>query len=164
MNEQAMRYREAKIMEPIYRMYKVVEQQDDIKAKTLMAVTMQYIIEHYSGKSLQPADVQNVLRAVLLREQEGQWYAGYAFNEIQVKVMGWLTILAADLPVTLKTLGKLSDQLADGLQGKDFIRLSAEDVYRFVEKLVEPVDTALLNRYQLNRETYLSELKTFLVQ
>ena len=164
MNEQAMRYREAKVMEPIYRMYKVVEQQDDIKAKTLMAVTMQYIIEHYSGKNLQPADVQNVLRAVLLREQDGQWYAVYAFNEIQVKVMGWLTILAADLPITLETLGEISGQLASGLQGKDFIRLSAEDVYRFVEQLVEPVDMALLNRYQLNRETYLSELKTFLVQ
>lgn len=43
MDEQVLQYGEAKLMEPIYRMFKVIEQEDDIKAKTLIAVVMQYI-------------------------------------------------------------------------------------------------------------------------
>ena len=54
MDEQVLKYREAKLMEPIYRMYKVIEQTDALKAQTLMSVAMQYIIEHFRGKSLQP--------------------------------------------------------------------------------------------------------------
>ena len=44
MDEQVLKYREAKLMEPIYRMYKVIEQTDALKAQTLMSVAMQYII------------------------------------------------------------------------------------------------------------------------
>ena len=64
MDEQVVRYREAKLMEPIYRMFKVIEETDVLKAQTFMSVTMQYIIEHYSGRNLTPADVQAILRAV----------------------------------------------------------------------------------------------------
>lgn len=164
MDEQVLRYREAKLMEPIYRMFKVIEQEDVLKAQTLMAVTMQYIIEHYSGKNLTPADVQHILRAVLLKEEDGRYYAMYVYNEIQVKAAGWLTLLAVDCPVTLEVLGNMADQLAQALQGKDYITLTAEDVLHMLEQIVAPVDDVVLERLRLNKEIYLAELRTFLVQ
>ena len=164
MDEQVLRYGEAKLMEPIYRMYKVIEQEDVLKAQTLMAVTMQYIIEHYSGKTLTPADVQQILRAVLLKEEDGKYYAMYANNEIQVKAAGWLTVLAVDCPVTLEALGHMADQMAEALQGQDFIALTAAQVLDMLEQIVAPVDTVVLERLQLNRQRYLEELRTFLVQ
>ena len=120
MDEQVVKYREAKIMEPIYRMYKVIEEEDVLKAQTLMSVTMQYIIEHYSGKPLRPADVQQILRAVLLREDDGKYYALYVHNELQVKVAEWLTLLCVDLPVTLEQLGDMVNRFADELNGQDY--------------------------------------------
>ncbi|MBE6112794.1 MAG: hypothetical protein E7195_07280 [Peptococcaceae bacterium] len=164
MDEQVLRYREAKLMEPIYRMFKVIEQEDVLKAQTLMSVTMQYIIEHYSGKNLTPADVQQILRAVLLKEEDGRYYAMYVYNEIQVKAAGWLTILAVDCPVTLEALGAMADKLAEELQKKDFITLTAAEVMNLLEQIVMPVDDVVLERLQLNRERYLAELRTFLVQ
>ena len=164
MDEQVLRYREAKLMEPIYRMFKVIEQEDVLKAQTLMSVTMQYIIEHYSGKNLTPADVQQILRAVLLKEEDGRYYAMYVYNEIQVKAAGWLTILAVDCPVTLEALGAMADKLAEELQKKDFITLMAAEFMDLLEQIVMPVDAVVLERLQLNRERYLAELRTFLVQ
>ena len=164
MDEQVVRYREAKLMEPIYRMFKVIEETDVVKAQTFMSVAMQYIIEHYSGRNLTPADVQAILRAVLLHEEDGKYYAMYVYNEIQVKAAGWLTILAVDCPVTLEALGAMADQLAQELQGKDFITLTAEEVLHILESIVAPVDGVVLERIQLNRERYLAELRTFLVQ
>lgn len=164
MDEQVLRYREAKLMEPIYRMFKVIEQEDVLKVQTLMSVTMQYIIEHYSGKNLTPADVQQILRAVLLKEDDGRYYAMYVYNEIQVKAAGWLTILAVDCPVTLEALGAMADQLAEELQKKDFISLTAAEVMDLLEQIVMPVDEVVLERMRLNRERYLAELRTFLVQ
>ncbi|MBR5319206.1 MAG: hypothetical protein IKU46_06410 [Peptococcaceae bacterium] len=164
MDEQVLRYREAKLMEPIYRMFKVIEQEDVLKAQTLMAVTMQYIIEHYSGKNLTPADVQHILRAVLLKEEDGRYYAMYVYNEIQVKAAGWLTLLAVDCPVTLEALGNMADQLAQALQGKDYITLTAENVLHMLDQIVAPVDDVVLERLRLNKEIYLAELRTFLVQ
>lgn len=164
MDEQVLRYREAKLMEPIYRMFKVIEQEDVLKAQTLMSVTMQYIIEHYSGKNLTPADVQQILRAVLLKEEDGRYYAMYVYNEIQVKAAGWLTILAVDCPVTLEALGAMADKLAEELQKKDFITLMAAEVMDLLEQIVMTVDAVVLERLQLNRERYLAELRTFLVQ
>lgn len=163
MDEQVLRYGEAKIIEPIYRMYKVIEQEDVLKAQTLMAVSVQYIIEHYSGKVLTPADVQQILRAVLLKEEDGKYYAAYANNEIQVKTAGWLTVLAVDRPVTLDTLRIMADQLAEKLCDKDFILLTAEQVMDILEQIVSSVDIVVLERLQLNRPRYLEELRTFLV-
>ena len=158
MDEQALRYGEAKLMEPIYRMFKVIEQEDVLKAQTLMAVTMQYIVEHYSGKNLQP-----ILRAVLLKEEDGRYYAMYAFNEIQVKAANWLTLLAVDRPITLELLSSMADQLAERLQGRDYIQLTAEEVVALLEEVVAPVDDVVLQRLKLNKARYLAELKTFLV-
>ncbi len=164
MDEQVLRYREAKLMEPIYRMFKVIEQEDVQKARILMSVVMQYIIEHYSGKVLQPADVQQILRAVLLHEEDGRYYALYVCNEIQVKAANWLTLLAIDRPVTLEMLGNMAEQLAQALEGKDAIQLTADEVFAFLEQIVAPVDAVLLDLLRLNKETYLAELRTFLVQ
>lgn len=164
MDEQALRYREAKLMEPIYRMYKVIAQKDEIKAKTLMAVVTQYILEHYNGQELRPADVQQLLRAVLLHEADGCYYAMYACNEIQVKAAGWLTLLAIDRPVTLEMLGDMAGRLAQALQGRDYITLTAAEVLTLLEGIVKPVDAVLWELLCLNRETYLAELRTFLVQ
>ena len=164
MDEQVLRYREAKLMEPIYRMYKVIEQTDTVKAQTLMSVAMQYIIEHFRGKNLQPKDVQQILRAVLLQEESGHYYALYVNNEIQVKAAEWLTLLAVDRPVTLELLGKMADALAQKIEGRDFIKLSAEDVFIMLEQIVAPVDEIVLERLYLNKENYLAELRTFLVQ
>ncbi|MBR4944381.1 MAG: hypothetical protein IKZ26_03100 [Peptococcaceae bacterium] len=164
MDEQVLRYREAKLMEPIYRMFKVIEQEDVLKAQTLMSVTMQYIIEHFGGKNLTPADVQQILRAVLLNEEDGRYYAMYVYNEIQVKTAGWLTVLAVDCPVTLEALGGMAEQIAEALKEKDFITLSAAEVLDLLEQIAGAVDGVLLERLQLNRQRYLAELKTFLVQ
>ncbi len=164
MDEQVLRYREAKLMEPIYRMFKVIEQEDVLKAQTFLSVAMQYIIDHYSGKNLTPADVQQILRAVLLKEEDGRYYAMYVYNEIQVKAAGWLTILAVDCPVTLETLGAMAEELANVLREKDFIVLAAEEVMNLLEQIAAPVDAVLLERLCLNRERYLAELRTFLVQ
>ena len=163
MDEQVLRYREAKLMEPIYRMYKVIEQTDTVKAQTLMSVAMQYIIEHFRGKNLQPKDVQQILR-VLLQEESGHYYALYVNNEIQVKAAEWLTLLAVDRPVTLELLGKMADALAQKIEGRDCIKLSAEDVFIMLEQIVAPVDEIVLERLYLNKENYLAELRTFLVQ
>lgn len=164
MDEQVLRYREAKLMEPIYRMFKVIEQEDVLKAQTLMAVAMQYIIEQYSGKNLTPDEVQRILRAVLLQQEDGTYYAMYVCNELQVKAAGWLTLLAVDRPVTLEMLRDMADQFAKELQGKDFIALTAEDVMGILEQIITPVDQVLLERLKLNRDVYLAELRTFLVQ
>ena len=88
----------------------------------------------------------------------------YVYNEIQVKAAGWLTILAVDCPVTLETLGAMADKLAEELQKKDFITLTAAEVMDLLEQIVMPVDAVVLERLQLNRERYLTELRTFLVQ
>ena len=159
MDEQVLKYREAKIMEPIYRMYKVIEQEDALKAQTLISVTMQYIIEHYGGKPLHPADVQQILRAVLLREEDGKYYALYVHNELQVKTAEWLTLLSVDLPITLDQLGGMAE-----LTGKDYITLKSEDVILMLKEIAGEVDAVLLERLTLNETIYLSELQTFLVQ
>ncbi len=164
MDEQVLKYREAKIMEPIYRMYKVIEQEDILKAQTLISVTMQYIIEHYSGQPLRPADVQQVLRAVLLHEEDGKYYALYVHNELQVQVAQWLTILSVDLPVTLEQLGAMADAFAEQLRGQDYIALTANDVIAILKEIAGGVDGLLLERIVLNEPIYLAELKTFLVQ
>lgn len=164
MDEQVLKYREAKIMEPIYRMYKVIEQEDVLKAQTLMSVAMQYIIEHFTGKPLSPADVQQVLRAVLLHEDDGKYYAMYVYNELQVKTAEWLTLLSVDLPITLEQLGGMADSLADRLQGQDYITLQAADVTAMLKEIAGAVDATLQERLTLNETIYLAELKTFLVQ
>lgn len=164
MDEQVLKYREAKIMEPIYRMFKVIEQEDVLKAQTFMSVTMQYIIENFKGQVLRPAEVQNILRAVLLQEPDGKYYAMYANNEIQVKAAEWFTLLSVDLPITLEQLGFMADSLAEKLSVQDFIALQSSDVIMMMKEIASSVDDVLSERITLNAMVYLTELQTFMVQ
>ena len=162
MEEQLQLAREAKLMKPIYRMVKIVEQEDSLKAKTLMAVTVQYITDHYVGKVLTPTDVQQILRVVLLREEDGKYFVKYLLNELQVKVAGWLTLLSIDRPVTLGDLGKIADDFALRLSGEDSLALTAEQVIDLLEQIVVEVDETVYQRLLLNHEHYLQELRTIL--
>ena len=103
----------ARIVEPIYRMHKVVQQKDGDDARTLMALCVQYITENSVGECLTDADVQSIVRRALLYYKNGCYYADYIFNELEVKVANWLTLMAADRPVTLEQLGGAADRLAD---------------------------------------------------
>lgn len=163
MEEEILRYREAKLMEPIYRMYKVISEKDELKAQTFMAVVVQYVTEQYKDVRITPADVQNLIRAVLLHDDDGIYYSMYAYNEIQVKTAEWITILAADLPITLDDLGNMANQIAEGLKGQVIVNFSPEDVVGLMEKVASEFDVTLLGRIQLNREIYTRELGSFLV-
>ena len=149
-------------MEPIYRMYKVIAEKDELKAQTFIAVVTQYISEHYKGLQITPYDVQNVIRAVLLHEEDGKYYAMYVFNEIQVKTAEWLTILAADLPITLDDLGSMADQIAAALEDEVCVQLSSETVVEWMEQIAGNINGELLERIQMNRTIYLRELDAFL--
>lgn len=163
MEEEIQRYREAKLMEPIYRMYKVIAEKDELKAQTFMAVVVQYVTEHFKGVRVSPNDVQSVIRAVLLQDEDGSYYSMYAFNEIQVKTAEWITILAADLPVTLDNLGNIADQIAENLEGRNCATLTPEDVVVLMENAVSGLDPLLLQRIELNRSIYIQDLESFLV-
>ena len=65
---------------------------------------------------------------------------------------------------SLELLGKMADALAQKIEGRDCIKLSAEDVFIMLEQIVAPVDEIVLERLYLNKENYLAELRTFLVQ
>ena len=57
----------------------------------------------------------------------------------------------------------MADELAQELQEKDYIKLSAEDVFTILERVAGQVDAVLNHRLQLNKEVYIAELRTFLV-
>ena len=63
-----------------------------------------------------------------------------------------------------RNLSESFNKLAEELQKKDFITLTAAEVMDLLEQIVMPVDAVVLERLQLNRERYLAELRTFLVQ
>lgn len=155
-------YRETKLMEPILRMHKLIAQEDDLKANTLLAVVVQYITDNYQGQVLTPADVQKIIRAVLLREEDGKYFAMYLRNELQVKLIGWLMLLAADLPVTLEQLGDISAAFDHKLAQQVCLELTGEDVLAIAKELVEGLEPLLWQRMELNAPYYLTELRLLL--
>lgn len=155
-------YRETKLMEPILRMHKLIAAEDDLKANTLLAVVVQYITDHYQGQVLTPADVQKIIRAVLLREEDGRYFAMYLRNELQVKLIGWLMLLAADLPVTLEQLGDISVDFDAKLAKQPCLSLTGEEVLVMARSLVEPLEPELWQRMELNEAYYLAELDILL--
>lgn len=163
MEQQEQIYRETKLMEPIFRMHNIVAEVDDLKAKTLLAVTVQYITDHYQGQVLRPEDIQKILQAVLLREEDGRYFALYLRNELQVKLMNWLLLLAADLPITLEQLGDVSAAFDSRLEQQPCLTLSGETVLEMARELVEPLDSVLWERMELNRAFYLAELQMLLL-
>ena len=162
MEMQEQLYRETKLMEPILRMHKLIAGEDDLKADTLLAVVVQYITDHYQGQVLTAADVQKIIRAVLLREKDGKYFAMYLRNELQVKLIGWLMLLAADLPVTLEQLGDLSADFDAKLAEQICLSLTSEQVLAMAYTLVEDLEPELGVRMKLNEAYYLAELDILL--
>lgn len=153
---------EAKVMEPIYRMVKLIAQEDKEQAKMAMALAVQYISEHYLGKVLTQKDVQDILRAVLLFHNEGKYYASYLLNELQVKVAGWLTLMAIDRPITLGELSELVEALAQGLRGKNILLLSAQEVLNAIKEQLKAIDEVVYERILLNEACFKEELEIIL--
>ena len=154
----------ARIMEPIYRMNKVVQQKDEDGARTLLALRVQYITENSVGQCLSDAQVQSIVRKALLYHKNGCYYADYIYNELQVKVANWLTLMAVDRPVTLGELGTTADQLAALLADRNAGDLTVSEVLTMVKSLVEPLDEVVYERLLLNETTFANELATLLVR
>ena len=87
--------------------------------------------------------------------------ADYTQYEVVYHVAG---IAHVNADPKMEALGAMADKLAEELQKKDFITLTAAEVMDLLEQIVMPVDAVVLERLQLNRERYLAELRTFLVQ
>lgn len=154
----------ARIMEPIYRMNKVVQQKDEDDARTLLALCVQYISENSVGQCLRDADVQSIVRKALLYHKNGCYYADYIYNELQIKVANWLTLMAVDRPVTLGALGSTADQLAALLADRNAYDLTVDDVLAMVKSLVADMDDVVYERLLLNEATFAKELAALLVR
>ena len=154
----------ARIMEPIYRMNKVVQQKDGDDARTLMALCVQYITENSVGECLTDTDVQMIVRRALLYYKNGCYYTDYIYNELQVKVANWLTLMAADRPVTLEQLGGSADRLAELLTDRSAVDLSVQDVLAMVKGLTADLDDIVYQRLLLNEEIFSKELAALLVK
>lgn len=163
-DEQLLNRQAAKIMEPIYRMVKVVEQKNELDARTLMAVCVQYITDHSVGKCLREADVQEIVRAALLHHKEGLYYSDYIYNELQVKIASWMTLMAIDRPVTLGDLGETADKVAEALVDENALALTAEQVMDVVKAQVGSIDEVVYERLLLNEANFLNELRMILFQ
>lgn len=148
---------QARVMEPIYRMIKVVENYDVDDARVLGALATQHIAEQYKDEQLNYAEVQSILRKVLLYYKEGKYYADYLSNELQVKIVGWITILAADLTLTIGKIGEIADALAEWLKDKDALQLNGESVLMYFFEIAE-FDQELFARMEWNKDYYLREL------
>lgn len=154
----------ARIVEPIYRMNKVVQQKNGDDARTLMALCVQYITENSVGECLTDADVQMIVRRALLYYKNGCYYADYIYNELQVKVANWLTLMATDRPVTLEQLGGSADRLAELLTDRSAADLSVQDVLEMVKELTADLDDIVYQRLLLNEEIFSKELAALLVK
>lgn len=152
---------EAHLLEPIYRMVKVVQNHDDKDAKVTASLTVQYISDHYKDKALTRADVREVLRGVLVYYKNGFYYSIYLANELQVAIAQWVTILAADLPLTLGEIGAIADDLAKWLADKDALELKGAEVLDWFKKACA-FNEELAQRAELNEQYYLNELQLLL--
>ena len=152
---------EAHLLEPIYRMIKVVQNHDDKDAKITASLAVQYISDHYKDKALTRAIIQEVLRAVLVYYKDGFYYSKYLANELQVNVAQWVTVLAADLPLTLGEIGGIADKLAVWLEDKDALSLMATEVLSWFKETCA-FNQELEERIKINENYYLDELQLLL--
>lgn len=104
------------------------------------------------------------MRKALLYHKNGCYYADYIYNELQVKVANWLTLMAVDRPVTLGELGTTADQLAALLADRNAGDLTVSEVLTMVKSLVEPLDEVVYERLLLNETTFANELATLLIR
>lgn len=163
-NEERLSDRQAaRIMEPIYRMHKIVQQKDETDARTLLALCVQYITENSLGQCLSDAMVQDIVRKALLYHKNGCYYADYIFNELQVKAANWLTLMAIDRPITLETLGNLADDLTKRLSGCNAYDLTVADFMALVKNWLTDVDDIVCQRFLLNEAVFAKEVAALLV-
>lgn len=163
MEEAEINFSAAKIMEPIYRMQKIVEAQNSIDAKTLLALCVQYITENYQGQSLSHKDIQTIIQRALLHYKNGLYYIDYLSNELQVKVAGWLTLLACDRPVTLEVLSQVLEEFYEGLSQYNALELTVNNVFDLVKNLTLTMDSLVYERLLLNEDNFLLELETIIL-
>jgi len=77
-------------------------------------------------------------------------------------LIGWLMLLAADLPVTLEQLGDISADFDAKLAKQPCLSLTGEEVLVMARSLVEPLEPELWQRMELNEAYYLAELDILL--
>lgn len=152
---------EAHLLEPIYRMIKVVQNYDDKDAKVVASLAVQYISDNYKDKALSRMDVQEILRMVLVYYKEGFYYSRYLANELQVATAQWVTVLAADLPLTIGQIGQVADDLAKWLEDKDALELKAAEVLSWFKEACG-FDPEMKKRIEINERYYLDELMLLL--
>jgi len=154
---------EARLLEPVYRMIKIIQAKDVDDARIAASLAMQYISDNYKNSILTRKDVQNTLRAVLVYYKEGCYYSDYLHNELEVSIAQWVTVLAADLPVKIGEIGDLADNLANWLKDKNALTLKGSQVLEWFEKACS-FSAELKERIDLNKEYYLKELTDLLGQ
>lgn len=152
---------EAHLLEPIYRMIKVVQNYDDKDAKVTASLAVQYISDNYKDKVLGRAEVQEILRGVLVYYKNGVYYSRYLANELQVEIAQWVTVLAADLPLTLGEIGSIADTLAVWLEDKDALELKGAEVLHWFKEMCA-FNEELSQRVEINEQYYLNELELLL--
>ena len=152
---------EAHLLEPIYRMIKIVQNYDDKDAKVTASLAVQYISDHYKDGALGRAEVQEILRGVLVYYKNGLYYSKYLANELQVEIAQWVTVLAADLPLTLGEIGAIADNLAVWLEDKDALELKGAEVLHWFKETCA-FNEELAQRVEINEQYYLNELELLL--
>ena len=153
---------EARLMEPVYRMIKIVQNEDDNDAKIVASLAVQYLTDNYKD-ALSRQNIQDTLRKVLVYYKNGYYYSQYLKNELQVFIAQYLTILAADLPVKIGEIGDLAERFDAWLKDKDALRLkSAEVLEWFLNECA--FEAELHRRAMLNKKYYLKELTELIGQ
>ena len=93
--------------------------------------------------------------------KDGFYYSKYLANELQVNVAQWVTVLAADLPLTLGEIGGIADKLAVWLEDKDALSLMATEVLSWFKETCA-FNQELEERIKINENYYLDELQLLL--
>ena len=93
--------------------------------------------------------------------KDGFYYSKYLANELQVNVAQWVTVLAADLPLTLGEIGGIADKLAVWLEDKDALSLTATEVLSWFKETCA-FNQELEERIKINENYYLDELQLLL--
>lgn len=153
---------EARLMEPVYRMIKVVQKEDENDAKIVASLAVQYLSDNYKN-ALVRKNVQDTLRAVLVYYKNGYYYSRYLKNELEVFIAQWVTVLAADLPIKIGEIGELAERFDIWLEDKDALKLKGVEVLEWFLKECA-LDDELHTRAMLNKEYYLKELTELIGQ
>ena len=153
---------EARLMEPVYRMIKIVQQKDADDAKIVASLAVQYLSDNYRD-SLTRENVLATLRSVLIYYKNGYYYSQYLKNELEVFIAQYVTILAADLPIKIGEIGDLAEKFDAWLKDKDALTLKGTEVLDWFLKECA-FQSELHRRAMLNKKYYLKELTELIGQ